>query len=232
MNIWAISDLHLSFGVSNKQMEVFGTKWINHTQKIEKSWKDCVSTKDLVLIAGDISWAINLNEVKPDLDWIDRLPGTKVIIKGNHDYWWSSLKKINNMLPPSIHLIQNNALSFENVSIGGARLWDSNEYHFNDLENNDEAIRSKIFQRELCRLELSLKQLSSKSNIRIAMTHFPPIGHDLSASETSILLEKFNIDICVFGHLHNHTQPFGKKNNINYILTSCDVIDFTPTKII
>lgn len=248
MAIWALADLHLSFGVPNKEMDLFGEQWKGHAASIQKNWIANINPSDLVLIPGDISWAMRLDEVQPDLEWIHNLPGTKVILKGNHDYWWGSLGQIKKILPPSIHLIQNNVFHWNDVSIVGARLWDTPEYNFSSFieyrenpkaqiltareKDPDEAER--IFLRELGRLELSLKCLDARGPIRIAMTHYPPIGTDLKESRASSLLEKYNINTCVFGHLHSVKKGiplFGKKNGIRYLLTSCDYLDFQPLKI-
>lgn len=248
MAIWAIADLHLSFGVPNKQMDVFGSQWKGYTEKIEDHWRSLITPNDLILIAGDISWAMHLEEARPDLEWIDRLPGTKVLIKGNHDYWWSSLTKIKTILPSSCHLIQNNSWTWQDVSIGGARLWDIPGINFNDvidfkenersrpLTEKDESLESqKIYQRELGRLETSLKSMTPSAKKRIVMTHYPPIGSALQETEVSHLLEKYRVDICVFGHLHN-VKPglslFGKLNGIDYYLTACDYLDdFRPIRV-
>lgn len=247
MQIWAIADLHLCFGTPDKSMEVFGSNWEKYCEKIEMNWQKNIAKEDLVLIAGDISWAMSLEKALIDLKWIDSQPGTKVMIKGNHDYWWSSLSKVSSSLPPSIHLIQNTAFNYRGISIGGARLWDTDEYSFNildiDHERNREVksetqeemrAREKIFQRELSRLELSLNQVDQKADLRIAMTHYPPIGIELRPSKASRLLEKYNIDVCVFGHLHNIKKDlkiFGISQGIDYFLTSSDYLNFNPLKI-
>ncbi len=250
MSIWAIADLHLSFGTLSKKMDVFGKHWINHTEKIREHWEKLISKEDLVLVAGDISWALKLENAKLDLDWIEMLPGTKVMIRGNHDYWWESPSKMKATLPPSLHFIQNNAFQWQNISIGGSRLWDTDEYHYNNyidfIENpttlnkpakpakNPEEER-KIFDRELERLELSLKCLDKNAEYRIAMTHYPPIGPSLEPSKASKLLEKYRIDICVFGHLHNvkkNSLNFDLSCPIKYRLTSADYLDFCPIKLL
>jgi uncharacterized protein len=247
MTVWAIADLHLAFGAPDKAMDFFGEPWIGYTDKIKTRWLNTIRQEDLVLIPGDISWAMKVEQARADLEWIHQLPGTKVLLRGNHDYWWSSLKQIQAILPPSMHLIQNNAFQWNNVSIAGSRLWDTSEYQFqpyiNYIDNpraktiteEDRSAESKmIFQRELTRLETSLKALSQKEGVRIAMTHYPPIGGDLKESQTSALLEKYHVNICVFGHLHNVKKEiplFGKKNEISYYLTSADYLDFNPLKI-
>ncbi|KAF3363273.1 Uncharacterized protein PHSC3_000163 [Chlamydiales bacterium STE3] len=247
MSVFALADLHLSLGNPEKKMDFFGEPWTNYTKKIEKAWQNTITDNDLVLIAGDISWATHLEDAKMDLDWIHQLPGTKVLIKGNHDYWWSSLNKIQKILPPSLHLIQNNAFHWKDLTIGGARLWDTQEYNFdaeiNFVENPRVNLKAttpsveekeRIFERELQRLEISLKCLKADAKIKIAMTHYPPIATSLKASKTSILLEKYGIDICLFGHLHNVKKgvTFGKRNGINYLLTSADYLNFQPLKIL
>ena len=246
MKIWAIGDLHLSFGIPDKSMDIFGPHWKNHAQKIEESWNRLIQPTDLVLIPGDISWAMRLEDAIPDLQWIDRLPGTKLLLKGNHDFWWGSLKKIAPVLPSSIHLIQNNSFSWKGAAIGGARLWDSSEYNFSrfiEFHENpkikvidpeidaQKELSEKIFERELQRLDMSLATLPSDATLRIAMTHYPPIGSDLQSSRASKILEKHNIAICVFGHLHSIKSGislFGKKHNIQFVLASADYLRFQP----
>lgn len=248
MSIWALADLHLAFSVPNKSMEVFGPRWEKYAEKIDKNWRAIVQQEDLVLIPGDISWAKRLEESLTDLKWIDALPGTKLLLKGNHDYWWSSLSKMEKALPASIHVIYNNAFYWKGIAIGGARLWDTPEYNFNAyietspnlnvsqksaMQTEDES-DEKIFKRELSRLELSLQAMRPDAQIRIAMTHYPPIGADLSSSQAADLLEKYRINICVFGHLHNvrdKALPFGERNGIRYHLVAGDYLNFTPLKI-
>lgn len=247
MPVWAIADLHLSFGVPNKSMDLFGEQWKDYTIKIQDKWRAQIKDTDLILIPGDISWAMRPEEARPDLEWIHQLPGTKVMLRGNHDYWWTSLSKIEKVLPPSIHLIQNNAFHWQNFSIGGARLWDTPEYSFSpyiqyrenlpsQLPKEDNFLENeKIFQRELGRLEMSLKCLEKyPHNIRLAMTHYPPIGADLQESQAARILEKYKVSLCVFGHLHNVKRGvhlFGEKNGIRYLLTACDYLGFNPIKI-
>jgi len=248
-NIWAIGDLHLSFGVPNKGMEAFGDEWTNWTDKLQQHWKSSIRPEDLVLLPGDISWATHLEDALPDLEWIDRLPGTKVMIRGNHDYWWSSKSKVLGILPSSLHIIQNDVFNYQGVSVAGARLWDSAEFNFNAFidvkegtpakklalyEGEDEK-NAKIFAKELIRLELSLKELPDDAAHRICMTHYPPIGSDLEDSQASRILENYGVEICVFGHLHSLKKGlslFGEKNAVTYALTSCDYLGFQPLKIL
>lgn len=249
MSIWALADLHLSFGVPDKKMDVFGDNWKDHPEKIRSNWLKNITPDDLVLIPGDISWAMNIEDAKKDLDWIDALPGTKVMLRGNHDFWWSSLSKVEKILPPSIHVIQNNVFRWNNVVIAGSRLWDTPEFSFQQFVNYKENPRAnkltevefdqgemeRIFSRELARLELSLKCLPRDASVRIAMTHYPPIGANLTPSRASALLEKYGITFCAFGHLHNIKKEmpmFGIKDGVRYTLVSCDYLDFEPIKIL
>ena len=250
MRIFAIADLHLAFSVPDKTMEAFGPAWDNYAEKIAIYWREKVAADDLVLIAGDICWAMNLNQALIDLKWIDALPGTKIILRGNHDYWWPSSAKLAQALPPSIKFIHNNALVHNGVSIGGSRLWDTEEYGFSpfiEFQHNPKARvkteeelakekeeEKRIFQREIERLKLSLSQLDQSGKIKIAMTHYPPIGADLAPSLASAILEEFKIDLCIFGHLHNVKKgslPFGTARGVQYHLTSCDYLDFTPLEL-
>jgi predicted phosphohydrolase len=229
-------------------MDVFGEQWHGYMDKIQANWKNTIAPQDLVLIPGDISWALHLSDAKIDLEWIHALPGTKVLLRGNHDYWWNSLKQIEKVLPPSLHIIQNNAYVWEGFVIGGARLWDTQEYSFNsfvnftpnpkkklteEVDNTPES--SKIFERELGRLEISLKEMNKHSGRKIVMTHYPPIGPDLAPSLTSAILERYGVEFCVFGHLHN-VKPgsllFGEKNGVTYLYTAGDYLNFNPLRVV
>jgi len=242
MKIWSLADLHLNIGVPEKDMGVFGPTWENYTKKIKKNWIDLVSTDDIVLVAGDISWAMKTKEVVKDLAWINELPGTKILLKGNHDHWWTSRNKVIGILPPTIKIVHYDSLQIGDVAIGGGRLWDTEEYTFEKYivfkENPrakhkeiDKAAEEKQFEKELGRLRLSLESMDPKAPIRIAMTHYPPIGADLRPSKASQILEEFNIQYCTFGHLHNvrpGTLPFGEKNGVEYRFAAADYIDFKP----
>ncbi len=241
MNIWALADLHLNISIPEKTMEVFHICWENYVEKIKKNWTRLVQKEDIVLLAGDFCWAMHLSDALKDLMWLEDLPGIKYLIKGNHDYWWSSLSKMKKLPLKTIHFIHNNAEHVQDIAIAGSRLWDSSEYSFheliefkeNPLENKKEIqkeLNEKIFEKELQRLELSLSKMDPKAKLKIAMTHYPPISWDLMSSKASKILEKYHVDICIFGHLHSIKKRnlFGKKNNILYVLTSCDYLDFTP----
>lgn len=243
--IWALADLHLAVGIPAKNMAVFGPQWEGYMEKMAAAWDEMIQPEDLVLLPGDISWAMKLEEAKADLEWIAARPGTKVMIRGNHDYWWSSAKKMSQVFPPSIHFIHNTAFHWQGVAIGGTRLWDTPEYNFNAYVHFQENRKAKplprepedrgaIFDRELDRLKMSLKQMDPRAHLKIAMTHYPPLGADLQPSRTSEILEAFGIQACVFGHLHNlkKDQPlFGTIRGTRYVLTASDYLDFRPIQI-
>lgn len=251
MAVWVLADVHLPFGNPKKTMEAFGPSWKDYTDRIQSSWSKIVEQEDLVLIPGDISWATNTQEALKDLDFLEALPGKKLLIRGNHDYWWPSVKKLQEILPPSIHFIHNNSFDWKEITFGGARLWDTYEYSFEDvieivfnpfgkIKTPEELKKEKeegekIFVRELQRLKLSLEKMNPKATHRIALTHYPPIGADLKPSRASSILEEYEIDICVFGHLHNvreNSLPFGKARGVRYIFASADYLHFTPTLVL
>lgn len=246
-NIWAIADLHLSFGTPNKKMDIFGERWVDHEERVKANWHKLIKADDLVLIAGDISWGMTPEQAKPDLEWIDALPGTKVMVKGNHDYWWTSLKKVESALPSSIHLIQNNSFLWNDVAIAGTRLWDNVEFNFdeyieftkntsanplNEAPLDENTV--KIYNREVARLENSLKTIPKAYTKRIVMTHYPPVSPTLQSSSASSLLEKYRVNACVFGHIHSLKQNvpvFGTLHDVQYIFTACDYLDSVPVQV-
>lgn len=229
MKIFGLADLHLSLNAS-KPMDIFGEHWREHPAKIASAWREAVSCDDLVLIAGDISWAMRLADAAADLNFIHELPGTKVIIRGNHDYWWSSLKKLRENLPPSILPLQNTALQVGEVGIAGSRLWIDPELALENATDEDR----KIYENELARLELSLKDLPAGAKHRIIMTHFPPIALDGRPSRASALAERYGCELWVFGHMHlSASAPdYGVFNCVQaatrYEFTAADYLGFRP----
>lgn len=249
MALFALADLHLSFGVPDKAMDRFGGPWIDHARKVEEHWRALITPEDLVLIPGDISWAMRPEEAQPDLNWIGALPGTKLLLKGNHDFWWGSRAKVEKILPPSCHLLQNSAFEWQDLSIAGSRLWETDVFEFGKYvkrsastpkEGGGESFSSEenaaIFARELGRLERSLQQLNPRARVKIAMTHYPPIGPDLAPSVVSEMFERYGVSIALFGHLHNldpEVQPlFGTRNGVRYLLTACDYLNCIPLKVL
>lgn len=248
MTLWALADLHLAISCPEKTMEDFGPKWKNYMARIESNWNACVKDNDWVFIAGDITWATSLEQALIDLKWIDQLKGKKILIKGNHDTWWRSISQVRALPLSSMIFLQNDAYTCESFSVAGARLWETSEYQFdsvvqiveNPKANPKTPVLSKedndrIYDKELGRLEMSLKQIDPKAPLKIVMTHYPPLSADLKDSRVHTLLKKFKIDLCLFGHLHNLVENpspfFGKKEGIEYCFTACDFLDFKPLKI-
>ncbi len=232
MSIYAISDFHLDGG-QNKAMDVFGKNWENHAEKIKNNWLDIIKEEDLVLISGDISWAMKLEDAKPDLDLIGNLPGKKVMIKGNHDFWHDSLSKTRNVLDGSIYFLQNDVYCFEDYVIAGTRGWkQKGESGFN-------AEDEKIYKRELGRLKMSLDIAKKKDKKIIVMMHYPPYSFKKDKTEFTELISQYNVECVVFGHIHGYKKEMMMPenrfevdlNDIKYILTSCDYIDFKPVLI-
>ncbi|MDE7328326.1 MAG: metallophosphoesterase [Clostridia bacterium] len=221
MKIFAISDLHLSFS-SDKPMDIFGACWDNYWQKICDDWQSKVADEDIILIAGDVSWAMTLENALIDIAEIAKLKGRKVFIKGNHDYWWNSLSKIRKALPENFFVIQNDALKFDGVVFAGSRLW--------NLSGGSEEDK-KILAREYTRMELSLKsaqKLRSEGDRLIAMCHYPPFDATLGDSAFTQLFEMYGVSAVVYGHLHGkdcRAVNYLEKNGVEYFLTSCDKVD-------
>ena len=228
MSLYAISDLHLSFNV-DKPMDIFGDKWALHERKIESNWNRLITDEDTVLIAGDISWGMKESESKDDLNWINNLPGRKIISKGNHDYWWGSISKLNSSYD-KIKFIQNNFYTYKDYAICGTRGWicpGSDKFTEKD---------KKIYDRELIRLELSLSEaLKNGYEKFIVMIHYPPVNEKIQKSGFLEIFEKYKVKKVIYGHLHGMTEDklaSELNGNIEYIMTSCDYLDFCPKKIL
>ncbi len=226
MAIFAIGDLHLSFS-QDKPMDVFGLDWEDHAQKISANWDCTVGDDDLVIVPGDISWAMRLDEAIPDLQWLSERKGTKLLIKGNHDYWWSAIGKVRSRLPGSLHALQNDHYTWNDWVVCGTRGWlCPGEEGFDNEEDQ------KIYLREVQRLRLSLES-AKKAELKniIAAIHFPPFnrrGHSSAFTET---LEEYGVKICVFGHIHDigrDTLFQGERNGVQYRFVAADGIGFAP----
>ena len=229
MAVYAIADLHLSDSM-DKSMDIFGKHWENHADKIEAAWRKLISSHDTVLIPGDISWAMKLSEAQPDLDRIGRLPGEKYMIRGNHDYWWSSINKVRSVLAPGLHAIQNDSfLLADGTAICGTRGWivpGAAAY-----EQDDE----KIYLREVGRLKLSLDHARDRGAERIiAMTHYPPFNDRQEPNEFTRLFTQYGVEQVVYGHLHGVggvSYRVKELDGVQYKLTSCDYLCFVPALI-
>ncbi len=245
--LFAIADLHLSFA-QPKPMDVFGDAWAHHVEHLEQSWRGLVQPDDVVLVAGDISWAMRLPQALPDLEWIDRLPGRKVLIRGNHDYWWESIGKLRALGLSSLHFLQYDVVRFGDLAIAGTRLWDLPEVawpqEYTPLpagvspgRRGSAAQDAKLVDRELHRLELSLGRLPADAVHRVAMLHYPPISSDGRGSRASSAMATHGVQLCVFGHLHSlgrmpRAGADCALDGTRYVLVAGDHLAFRPRELL
>lgn len=222
MSLFAIADTHLSFG-TDKPMDSF-PGWNDYVSKLEKNWNSVVSENDTVIIAGDISWAMNFDELYADFDFINKLNGKKIIIKGNHDYWWNTANKMNKFIEDnkfsSISILHNNSYEVDGISVCGSRGW---------MFDSDEPHDEKVFNRELGRIKMSLD--SATSDNKIVLLHYPPVTTDTKCDEIIDLLKQYGIKKCYYGHLHGIAAKIAVDDTIDEIsfkLISCDKLNFLP----
>ena len=223
MKIYSISDLHLDVN-NSKPMDIFGPVWKDYLDTIIADWNNKVTDEDVVILAGDYSWAMKLEEVAPDFEFLNNLKGTKIIIRGNHDYWWSSVSKVREKLPKNTYALQNDAIKIGDYIFCGNRGWLIPEGKFNTDENQ------KIYAREVIRADLSLKaakKLQTNNEKIVFITHYPPFNNKAESSEYTRLLEENGVSMVVFGHLHGYVNPkmlYNEINGVKYYLTSCDAV--------
>ncbi|MBO4495377.1 MAG: metallophosphoesterase [Clostridiales bacterium] len=262
MSIFAIADLHLSLSV-DKPMDVFGPGWQNYVERIEKHWREKIRPEDTVLIPGDISWGLSMDEALADLQFVEALPGQKILSKGNHDLWWGTNKKVEDFLAShgmtSMRLLKNNGFFIEGTLIAGSRGW--------LLPENPESKEAdeKIYLREVGRLERSLadsikayekaqaagaaaaastgaaegaevgvESAFGASPRKVVMLHYPPIYDPERSNGFTETLEKYGVDLCLYGHLHGrgHLKAFeGVKNGVEYRLIAADYLQFDPMQL-
>lgn len=230
MHIYAIGDLHLSGEPPAKPMEIFGEHWLGHKEKIKQHWLETVTENDTVIICGDISWAMNLDGAAQDLDWLAQLPGRKLLLRGNHDYWWTSLAKMQKRFGEHFEFLQNGCIMLGDIAVCGTRGW------ILPSAENFTPEDEKIYKREAIRLELSLQAaVKEKPTSIITAFHYPPLFAPTEQTVFTELLEKYNVQHCVYGHIHgeNHVLTFeGERDGINYKLVSCDTQGFKLYKIV
>lgn len=234
MSIYVIADLHLSFN-QNKPMDIFGDNWNQHTEKIKNNWIQKVKEEDYVILTGDFSWETYLPDTKKDFSYLNDLPGKKILLRGNHDYWWGTLKSMQNFLTDSgfqnIEFLYNNSYCVEDKIIVGTRGW-----NISDSEED-----CKMIKRENARLELSIQDAIRKYGTdkeMIAFFHFPPISINsmLKKEDTEFIktLKKYKIKKCYYGHLHGSSHKdavVGEAQGITYVLVSADYLNFDLVKI-
>jgi len=234
MSLFSIADLHLSLS-ADKPMDVFGSRWQAYTEKIEKNWRAVVGPDDTVIVPGDISWAMSLEGAAEDFAFIDALPGKKLIGKGNHDYWWSTMTKMKAFCGEhgfsSIEFLYNNAFECEDYIVSGTRGWYVEERLQNARENAD---YDKIVAREASRLDLSLKQADalreSSGKPVLAYMHFPPVFRSFVCRELVDTLHAHGVKNCYFGHIHGvYNVPRSVDfEGISMTLISADFLNFVP----
>ena len=230
MTIWALADLHLSHD-QPKPMDIFGKAWEDHVEKIAFNWRRLVREDDLVIVPGDISWAMDLAGARADLDWLAALPGGKLLVRGNHDYWWSSISKVRAALPPGVAALQNDHFVFGDWAICGTRGW---------LCPGDEGFGGehdqKIYRRELGRLQLSLESaVKAKQSRLIAALHYPPFERWTGPSGFTELLECYGVKHCLYGHIHDPSRERvfqGERGGVCYRFVASDGVDFTPVAVV
>ncbi len=237
MAVYVMADLHLSFGEVDKPMDVFGGAWVGYMDRIKESWENTVGPEDTVIVPGDISWAMKLKDSLEDLKFLDSLPGNKILLKGNHDYWWDTVAKMQRFLLDhdlnSIKILYNNAYEVEDYILCGTRLWDS-------VGSSSEAADRKAYLRELGRLKMSLDKgvaLQKASGVQsqiVVFTHFPPTATYDGVPEFMNLLKEYRVEKCYYGHIHGvgilqATQ--GDVNGVELKLVSADALGFVPYRV-
>ncbi|ANM28643.1 hypothetical protein ABI59_01975 [Acidobacteria bacterium Mor1] len=228
--LFALADLHLSTS-GDKPMHIFGEHWRDHADRMAAAWDERVGDEDVVLLPGDLSWARKLDEARGDLDWIGARPGRKLLLKGNHDTWWSSVNKVRAALPEGCDALQNNAFELERFVVVGARGWTAPE---DPIATEDDG---KLHMRELERLRLSILDADrrfGRDKPRVAMLHFPPWLLDQAPTRVIGLLQNGGVSLCVYGHLHgdDHRHAVtGVRDGIDFRLVAADAVDFAPVEL-
>lgn len=222
--VYAIGDLHLP-GSMDKTMDMFGPHWECHFEKIQADWNDRAREQDIILIPGDISWAMRLEDAQGDLNAIGRLPGIKVIIRGNHDYWWKGINRVREELPEGMYALQHDALKVGECLFAGSRGWERPADEASDPEVE------KIYQRELIRLEMSLqhaRKLDPRKRL-IALCHYPPTDAQGAVTPVTTLMARYQVSDVVYGHLHGYAccgAYAGEVEGVRYHCVSCDCLGF------
>ncbi len=224
MSLFAIADLHLSLGV-DKPMDVF-PGWAGYVEKLEKNWRENVRPEDTVVVAGDISWGLDISEAKEDFAFLDRLPGTKILLKGNHDLWFSTKTKVEKFFAENgfstLKILFNNAYEYGDCAICGTRGW------MND------PIEKKVLLRECGRLRMSLEEGKKFGKEPLVFLHYPPVFGGGECYEILDVLLEYGIKQVYYGHIHGYSSGYainGIRNGIDFRLISCDFVQFNPVKI-
>ena len=228
--LYAIADLHLSIGLEKgKPMDIFGDNWTGHHMRIKENWSKLIKEEDTVLIPGDLSWAMDMEDFLPDLAYVHDLPGKKIIISGNHDYWWNSTSKLNNLYD-EIFFLKNSFAVYKDFHICGTRGWVSPGDAYFTLQD------MKIYKRELNRLKLSLDSAMCDGAKRIVvMFHYPPFSDKKEPSGFVDIIREYPVEKAIYGHLHGSSFRYavcGEIDGVDYRLVSSDYMDFVPYKVL
>ena len=228
MALYAIGDLHLCLGAP-KPMDIFGGAWVGYMDKLKEGVAH-ITEEDTTILLGDLSWALDMDHAVEDFAWINQIPGKKIILKGNHDYWWSTVAKFNKFCEANgftdMHLLNNNCFEYDDWAICGTRGW------FFEEERHG-AHDEKVFKRELCRLEASLKAAGEKK--KMVFLHYPPRYKGYECREILDLFEQYGVRRCYYGHLHGGSHKLameGLWDNVEYRLVAADYIGFIPQTVI
>lgn len=229
MAVYTIADLHLSFG-TDKPMDVF-RGWENYTERLEANWQKLVEEEDTVVIAGDISWAMSLAGIKNDFTFLDKLPGKKLLVKGNHDYWWTTKAKMDKYIEEegftTLSILHNNFYIADGLALCGSRGW------FYDAETDADM---KVLKREAGRLGMSLEPAVKAGFEPLVFLHYPPIYNDTECKEITDVLHQFGVRKCFYGHIHGGNAArrafIGEKDGISYRLVACDHLGFMPLAVL
>jgi predicted phosphohydrolase len=228
MALYAIGDLHLCLGAP-KPMDVFGGNWIGYMDKL-KEGLSCITEEDTTVLLGDLSWALGLEEAGADFDFINRIPGRKIILKGNHDYWWSTASKFYKFCQANgfenMHILNNNHYEYGEIAICGTRGWFFEEERSSDHDG-------KVFRRELQRLETSL--ISAGDKVKYVFLHYPPRYKGYECKEILDLLKKYEVRRCFYGHLHGPSHGLameGLWDGVEFRLVAADKLNFRPFTVI
>lgn len=228
MSLFVIGDLHLSLSVKSKPMDIF-SGWENYMHILEENWRKNVSADDTIVLAGDISWAMNIKDAYDDFRWIHEMPGRKIILKGNHDYWWGSRKKMEDTFSfwgfDTLNILHNNHFAYENYGICGTRGW---------VNMPDESADAKVLAREAGRLSVSIGSAVKEGLKPLVFMHYPPVyGSSINLDILDVLF-KYDIKKCWYGHLHGpaiKNALNGEREGIDFKLISSDFLQFCPEKI-
>ena len=231
MALYTIADLHLPLGI-DKPMDIFGKAWENYVERLADNWQSIIKENDLVVLPGDFSWATYLEQSERDFEYLHKLNGRKILLKGNHDYWWTTMNKLREFTAAhgydDIDFLQNNSFMYEDIAICGTRGWLHPAWDSFSEEDR------KIFDREVLRLELSLKSAKDYREIFV-FTHYPPMSLGKEGNAFTDMMKSYGVTKCIYGHLHaaSHKNAMQDKvDGIEYMLVSGDYLAFEPKKLV